>query len=144
MDCIYWANAHIPTIPTQLQKLDVSSVLFTLQYLSANGAIRRPCLPLLPGKIELLEVRGGRKSGSRISWNFQLWKRSGLPFTHCSMYSGMVTVGPKTLADEDVRGHIFDCDGTLLESMSLFFHSWKECCPRLHAYSMGGWNPFLE
>ncbi|KAL3892777.1 MAG: hypothetical protein SGPRY_014796, partial [Prymnesium sp.] len=28
-----------------------------------------------------------------------------------------------------VAGLLFDCDGTLLDTMPLFYHSWEEVCP---------------
>jgi beta-phosphoglucomutase-like phosphatase (HAD superfamily) len=41
-----------------------------------------------------------------------------------------MTVGTRVLADSEVRGLLFDCDGTLLDSMPLFLHSWTAVCPR--------------
>lgn len=40
------------------------------------------------------------------------------------------TVGPHVIADDSVRGLLFDCDGTLLDSMPLFLFSWYEVCPK--------------
>ena len=40
------------------------------------------------------------------------------------------TVGTHFLADSEVKGLLFDCDGTLLDSMPLFLHSWTAVCPR--------------
>ena len=37
-------------------------------------------------------------------------------------------VGPKRF--DAPRGLLFDCDGTLLDSMPLFFHSWLDVCPK--------------
>lgn len=42
---------------------------------------------------------------------------------------GQLTVGPHTVDDASVRGLLFDCDGTLIDSMPLFLHSWVEVCP---------------
>lgn len=36
----------------------------------------------------------------------------------------MVTVGPRCLKDHEVQGAIFDVDGTLIDSMALFYPSW--------------------
>lgn len=43
---------------------------------------------------------------------------------------GQKSVGPHFLADAQVRGLLFDCDGTLLDSMPLFLQSWLDVCPR--------------
>lgn len=40
----------------------------------------------------------------------------------------MLTVGPKALPDADVKGHLFDVDGTLINTMPLFFKSWIDVC----------------
>jgi len=42
---------------------------------------------------------------------------------------GQLTVGPKFLADGEVKGLLFDVDGTLLDSMPIFLASWKDVCP---------------
>jgi beta-phosphoglucomutase-like phosphatase (HAD superfamily) len=42
----------------------------------------------------------------------------------------MTTVGPAFLADAEVRGHLFDVDGTLVDTMPLFFFSWEQVCPQ--------------
>ena len=42
---------------------------------------------------------------------------------------GQVTVGHRFLEDSEVKGLLFDCDGTLLDSMPLFYHSWVTVCP---------------
>ena len=41
---------------------------------------------------------------------------------------GMKTVGPKALPDAAVKGHLFDVDGTLIDTMPLFFQSWVDVC----------------
>ena len=41
---------------------------------------------------------------------------------------GARTVGPKVLADAAVKGHLFDVDGTLIDTMPLFFKSWIDVC----------------
>ena len=46
------------------------------------------------------------------------------------MNGGQLTVGPHIVADADVQGLLFDCDGTLVDSMPLFTHSWYEVCPK--------------
>ena len=46
------------------------------------------------------------------------------------MKGGQLTVGPHFVADADVQGLLFDCDGTLVDSMPLFTHSWYEVCPK--------------
>ncbi len=43
---------------------------------------------------------------------------------------GQVTIGPRFLEDSEVKGLLFDCDGTLLDSMPLFYHSWVTVCPQ--------------
>ena len=45
-----------------------------------------------------------------------------------SLAVGMLTVGPKALPDADVKGHLFDVDGTLIDTMPLFFESWIDVC----------------
>ena len=42
---------------------------------------------------------------------------------------GQTTVGPHFLEDEQVKGLLFDVDGTLLDSMPIFLASWTEVCP---------------
>ena len=42
---------------------------------------------------------------------------------------GQQTVGPHYLADDAVEGLLFDCDGTLIDTMPLFLHSWVAVCP---------------
>lgn len=41
---------------------------------------------------------------------------------------GSLTIGPHYV--ENPKGLLFDCDGTLLDSMPLFFHSWEVTCPK--------------
>jgi len=43
---------------------------------------------------------------------------------------GAVTVGDHFVHDSQVKGLLFDCDGTLLDSMPLFFHSWPIACAK--------------
>ena len=43
--------------------------------------------------------------------------------------NGQVTVGSKFLRDDEVQGLLFDCDGTLIDTMPLFFKSWEAVCP---------------
>ena len=38
------------------------------------------------------------------------------------------TVGANRLSDEEVEGAIFDCDGTLIDSMSAWLPSWQYAC----------------
>lgn len=45
-----------------------------------------------------------------------------------SLAPGMRSIGPKRLSDSAVKGHIFDVDGTLIDTMPLFFHSWVDVC----------------
>ena len=45
-----------------------------------------------------------------------------------SLAPGMLTVGPKSLSDGAVKGHLFDVDGTLIDTMPLFFRSWIDVC----------------
>ena len=45
-----------------------------------------------------------------------------------SLAPGMLTIGPRVLADAAVKGHLFDVDGTLIDTMPLFFHSWVDVC----------------
>lgn len=40
----------------------------------------------------------------------------------------MVSVGPNRLRDDEVRGAVFDVDGTLLDTMPMFYPSWPETC----------------
>ena len=52
---------------------------------------------------------------------------------NCDMSSlpeGAYVVGPHHLEDGSVKGLLFDCDGTLLDSMPLFYHSWVTVCPQ--------------
>jgi len=42
--------------------------------------------------------------------------------------AGMLTVGPTALPDAAVKGLLFDVDGTLLDTMPLFFKSWIDVC----------------
>ena len=46
-----------------------------------------------------------------------------------SLPGGQLTVGPAFISDGDVQGLLFDCDGTLLDSMPLFLDSWLAVCP---------------
>lgn len=79
-----------------------------LVYLCSPLAYRAPCVTLM----------------AIIMWRrcFSLRKSRTLP-------GGQRTVGDHFLHDEEVKGLIFDCDGTLLDTMPLFFHSWEEVCP---------------
>jgi beta-phosphoglucomutase-like phosphatase (HAD superfamily) len=43
---------------------------------------------------------------------------------------GQLTVGPKFLRDDEVQGLLFDCDGTLIDTMPLFLKSWQAVCPQ--------------
>ena len=43
---------------------------------------------------------------------------------------GQRTVGPRFVPDAEVQALLFDCDGTLLDTMPLFFRSWEAVCPR--------------
>jgi|EP00908_Phaeocystis_cordata_P005571 beta-phosphoglucomutase-like phosphatase (HAD superfamily) len=45
-----------------------------------------------------------------------------------SLAPGMLTVGPKALPDAAVKGHLFDVDGTLIDTMPLFYQSWVDVC----------------
>ena len=45
-----------------------------------------------------------------------------------SLAPGMLTVGAKSLPDAAVKGHLFDVDGTLIDTMPLFFQSWIDVC----------------
>jgi beta-phosphoglucomutase-like phosphatase (HAD superfamily) len=49
--------------------------------------------------------------------------------TTTALPGGQITVGGKFLRDEDVQGLLFDCDGTLIDTMPLFFKSWEAVCP---------------
>ena len=44
------------------------------------------------------------------------------------LHRGTVTVGPHTLRDDEVQGALFDCDGTLIDSMAAWLPSWKRSC----------------
>mmetsp|Transcript_18328 Transcript_18328/g.60610 ORF Transcript_18328/g.60610 Transcript_18328/m.60610 type:complete len:249 (-) Transcript_18328:203-949(-) len=52
-----------------------------------------------------------------------------------SLPDGQRTVGSHFVADADLAGLLFDCDGTLIDTMPLFYHSWAEVCPQ-HGLSM--------
>ena len=39
-----------------------------------------------------------------------------------------ITVGAVSLADDEVEGAVFDCDGTLIDSMSAWLPSWQYAC----------------
>ena len=52
-----------------------------------------------------------------------------------SLPDGQRTIGPHFVADADLAGLLFDCDGTLIDTMPLFYHSWAEVCPQ-HGLSM--------
>jgi len=41
-----------------------------------------------------------------------------------------LTVGGLTLADDEVEGAIFDCDGTLIDSMGAWLPSWQHTCEK--------------
>ena len=43
---------------------------------------------------------------------------------------GQETIGQHFVRDSEVQGLLFDCDGTLLDSMPLFLHSWNAVCPK--------------
>lgn len=47
---------------------------------------------------------------------------------------GSKTVGPRALADTAVKGHLFDVDGTLIDTMPLFFKSWIDVCSDFGLY----------
>lgn len=49
-----------------------------------------------------------------------------LTIVPAATWSTMVTVGDHRLKDEQVRGAIFDVDGTLLDTMPLFYPSWPK------------------
>ena len=52
-----------------------------------------------------------------------------------SLPDGQRTVGSHFVADADLAGLLFDCDGTLIDTMPLFYHSWADVCPQ-HGLSM--------
>lgn len=41
---------------------------------------------------------------------------------------GQVTVGPHVVPESELEGLIFDLDGTLIDSMPLFYPAWPETC----------------
>ena len=41
-----------------------------------------------------------------------------------------MTVGPRFIAEDSVKGLLFDCDGTLIDTMPLFYYSWEAVCPQ--------------
>ena len=43
---------------------------------------------------------------------------------------GQLTVGPHFVKSTEIKGLLFDCDGTLIDTMPLFYHSWADVCPR--------------
>ena len=47
-----------------------------------------------------------------------------------SMPDGSTSIGHHFIDEQEVKGLLFDCDGTLLDSMPLFFHSWQTACPQ--------------
>ena len=57
-----------------------------------------------------------------------LWRRlvSRSPRKSSTLPGGQHTVGGHFLNEDEVQGLLFDCDGTLLDTMPLFFHSWEE------------------
>ena len=46
-----------------------------------------------------------------------------------SLPGRQTTVGPKFIAWENLEGLLFDVDGTLIDTMPLFFKSWAKVCP---------------
>ena len=54
----------------------------------------------------------------------------GLGSQSMPLGAGQVTVGTHVIADADVKGAVFDCDGTLVDSMSAWLPSWKAACMR--------------
>ncbi|KAL1524682.1 hypothetical protein AB1Y20_019568 [Prymnesium parvum] len=60
--------------------------------------------------------------------------------------AGQRTIGPHFVPEGAIQGMLFDCDGTLLNTMPLFFHSWEEVCPQFGLritiddfYAYAGW-----
>ena len=45
-----------------------------------------------------------------------------------SLPDGQRTIGPHFVADADLAGLLFDCDGTLIDSMSAWLPSWQYAC----------------
>ena len=43
---------------------------------------------------------------------------------------GQVTVGPHFVPERELQGLIFDLDGTLIDSMPLFYPAWPETCKK--------------
>ena len=58
-----------------------------------------------------------------------LWRRISFRSARNTLPGGQRTVGGHFLKDDEVAGMLFDCDGTLLDTMPLFFHSWEEVSP---------------
>lgn len=54
---------------------------------------------------------------------------------HHSLSNGQVTVGEHFVPECDVQGAIFDCDGTLIDSMLAWLPSWQHTC-KLHGMIM--------
>ncbi|CAK8999323.1 unnamed protein product [Durusdinium trenchii] len=84
---------------------------------------------------ELMRVSDGqnRTEIPRVEWNFQLQPQDchrpvvpvafALPHGH-SWVAKTLKVGPHRLEEAEVKGAIFDVDGTLLDTMPIFYPSW--------------------
>ena len=56
--------------------------------------------------------------------------------TSQALPGGQLTVGPKFIAEDDVEGYLFDCDGTLIDTMPGFFPSWPVACEKMGLRAM--------
>ncbi len=52
------------------------------------------------------------------------------PAATVGLPGGQVTVGPHVVSDSELQGLIFDLDGTLIDSMPLFYPAWPETCKK--------------
>jgi beta-phosphoglucomutase-like phosphatase (HAD superfamily) len=55
---------------------------------------------------------------------------SAMPSSVVELPGGQLTVGPHVVPESELQGLIFDLDGTLIDSMPLFYPAWPETCKK--------------